>query len=265
MSYNILDSSLITPTFLKKYNCKIINFGSYSHVYFYDTTKLKKEKNNINFVKPFIKRQQNYELKQVEIKNINRSKFNCQRIALANLDSWQTFITLTYSDNFVNISLSRKHFSYFIDKIRRVKKDFKYLCITEFQKRGAIHYHLLTNININDSTLLYLQEDNPKFKHIKYWNYGFNSVEFIKDNKNKIVGYISKYMTKDLDNRLFSKRRYLYSRNLITPKESYIDLSKDDEYIKFINYFKNSNVNFSYNYKDTYNNSNIYFIELENI
>lgn len=264
MSYNILDSSLITPTFLQKYNCKVINFGDYCHLYLYETTKVKKIKDKKLFLvdRSSHDDQKEIQLKQVEEKNINRSKFNCQRIALANLDSWETFITLTYSSNIIDVSISRTHFRYFIDKVRRIKKDFKYLCITEFQKRGAIHYHLLTNISYNDTKLLYLQEDNPIYKHIKYWNYGFTSIEEIKNNKDKIIGYISKYMTKDLDNRLFSKRRYLYSKNLNMPIESIIDLEDKKTFEIFSKNLKEYNVLFNYNYINKFDNSNITFLEL---
>ena len=266
MSYNILDSSLITPTFLLKYNCKVINFGNYSHLYFYENTKLKKIKDEKFSFSCRISHcdKKEIQLKQIELKNINRSKFSCQRIALANLDSWETFITLTYSSNITDVSLSRNHFRYFVDKVRRIKKDFKYLCITEFQKRGAIHYHLLTNISYDDTNLLYFQSNNLNYKHIKYWNYGFTSIEKIKDNKDKIIGYISKYMTKDLDNRLFSKRRYLYSKNLKMPIISHINLEDSKTYNIFIENLKNYDVSFSYDYLNKFDNTNITFLELYN-
>ena len=41
-----------------------------------------------------------------------------------------------------------------------------------------------------------------------------------------IIGYLSKYMTKDIDNRLFGKRRYLYSQNLVKPKTYFFKFKK---------------------------------------
>ena len=49
---------------------------------------------------------------------------------------------------------------------------------------------------------------------LRYWNYGFASVFDLKGFN--VVGYISKYMTKDIDDRLYDHRRYLYSNNLKT-------------------------------------------------
>ena len=63
------------------------------------------------------------------------------------------FLTLTFAENVTDIDYANKKFSYYVDQVRRVYKDFRYLCIPEFQKRGAVHYHLLTNIDV-DSELV---------------------------------------------------------------------------------------------------------------
>lgn len=232
--YNILDSRLITPT---KYNLKFIDMGSYIQLYYYqDFKKIPKQtdtefKKNLKIIKNLKNDFKNSitlpQLTEViELKNINRSKLSCQRLAKANIQYWKSFITLTYSDNFQDISISRKHFSYFIDSIRRKYKEFRYIAITEYQKRGSIHYHLLTNLD-KDSSLLYIQDN--KYYHVKYWNKGFTSVEFINQDYQKIIGYISKYMTKDIDNRLFNRRRYLYSQNLIKPIINYLDINNEKQ------------------------------------
>lgn len=272
MSNILLDSSLKTPTILQKYNCKIINCGDILQVYLYEKNCLKKCNDSLNKTINDLKydlfcsggsshpQKTNQVKNEIEYRNIIRSKFQCQRIALSNMSSWETFITLTYSDNLQDISLSRKHFSYFIDKIRRIKKDLMYLCVTEFQKRGAIHYHLLTNINTNDK-LMYLQ-NGTKFYHIKYWNYGFTSVENVSNNSNKIIGYISKYMTKDIDNRLFFKKRFLHSNNLKIPIENFIDLENKRDLRLLNNYLKNFGVNYSSEYMSPFKDK-IYFLELK--
>lgn len=296
LNNTILDSSLITPTKqLIKYNVKVVNCNDFIQCYLYSTTKKRYENDNsynlktlkmnsmiknISFnssiknktnilnlkIKPHLLKNINLYninyLKSIEFKNIIRSKISCQLLAKCNLYSWKTFITLTYADNFTNIPLSRKHLQYFIDSIRRVKKDFMYICITEFQKRGAIHFHLLTNIDYNDSKLMYSQLDNSKYIHIKYWNYGFNSVEKITGDLQKIIGYISKYMTKDIDNRLFGKRRYTYSNNLIKPKYSYLNIDNSYYYNKFINSLKNYNsLSFQSSFIDKTNNLPVNFYE----
>lgn len=244
----LLDSSLIVDT--KKsllYDIKLIKCGDYIQVYFLPSKKIKPNSSN-NFDLKLRKipkdpndlkeNNSNYEVSPIdkatiEQKNINRSKLECQRLAKANYQYWKTFITLTFEKNITNIKDANKRFRHFVNKIHRVEKDFKYLGVIEFQKRGAVHYHIFTNIDINDKRFIYEQEDNKKFKHIKYWIDGFTKVQSVSEDIKKIVGYISKYMTKDIDNRLFNSHRYFYSRNLIKPITNYID-SSNTKHLEFL-------------------------------
>lgn len=259
---SILDSKHILATkFL--YNVKIVKCGNYSQVYLYKEKKLKKKEEKSKDLD--LKKLNNTSIinqeQQIEQRSIIRSKLQCQRIAKANIEEWKTFITLTFADNISDIKQANKRLKYFCDKVRRIKKDFKYLGIPEFQKRGATHYHLLTNIDINDPTLMFTQEDNSKYKHIKYWNDGFTSIEPIKGDVKKIVGYISKYMTKDIDNRLFNSHRYFYSRNLTMPKEEYLNL--DDE--RNLEYYKKNILEkeliYHNQYLNPYDNNEVTFLE----
>lgn len=269
----LLDSSLIITTNSKIYNAKLVQCGDYCQLYLFDKKKMRKSKEDNNDLD--LKKIKVHNLvtldktptplklnDTIEEKNIIRSKLECQRLAKANMKDWKIFITLTFADNITDIKSANKRFRYFIDKVQRIKKDFKYLCITEFQKRGAIHYHLLCNIDIKDRTLLYEQEDNKKFLHIKYWNDGFTSIEPMKSDTKKVVGYISKYMTKDIDNRLFNHRRYFYSRNLTKPTESYIDLdnTRDNEYLQKI--IQEKELIYQNDYINPYDNSEVSFLEL---
>lgn len=262
----LLDSSLISDTSCLSnpykireysnnlYQVKLIQCGDYIQVYSYPYSHSKKIKNNNDSDYRFLNLEKekfdDLDLKKIdksnnkieknkdkiiELKNINRSKFSCQRIAKSNINIWKSFITLTFKNNLKDVDVANKRLHYFFTKIRRVKKDFAYLCIPEFQKRGAVHYHLLTNIAC-DSLIIPKKEKkhlyNPNIKQykdleyydIKFWLDGFSSAEPIINDPQKIIGYISKYMTKDIDNRLFSNHRYFCSKNLIMPIESYINI-----------------------------------------
>lgn len=272
---DILDSNLILATIKKKYDIKAVDCGDYLQLYLYEEKKVKKEKDtsDLELQKQKIdtmietKTQSTSKIEvpweqKIELKNIMRSKLKCQRLAKANINDWETFITLTFAENITNIEQANKRFKNFIDKVRRIKKDFKYLVITEFQKRGATHYHMLSNISINDNKLIYSQEDNPKFKHIKYWNDGFTSVEIIKEDPKKIIGYIAKYMTKDIDNRLFNRHRYFCSRNLNVPKESYINLDNDFEKEFYKKIIQDKDLIYQHEYLNPYDNNKVTFLEL---
>lgn len=282
----ILDSRLISPTLVndipKIYNIKIVECGSYQQIYCYDKVKIKRPKkdkdNELNLYKINVNtsnsKTNTFTLKEIEERNIIRSKLSCQRIAKTNMECWKSFITLTFEENIKDVKFANKRFQYFVDKVRRVNKDFKYLCITEFQKRGAIHYHLLTNIECDSSIIpkrplkhLYKPSINAyidlEYYDIKYWLDGFSSAEPINDDPKKVIGYISKYMTKDIDQRLFSKHRYFYSKNLNVPKIEYIDLNNNEDYEFYIKKIQDKELIYQNEYIDKYNDIKVQFLELQ--
>lgn len=78
------------------------------------------------------------------------------------LKSYCSMITLSYGKEFPTDHESKKHLDTFLKRLRRLHKDCKYLWVAEKQKRGAIHYHILT----------------PYFTH----------KDFVNDSWNEIVG-----------------------------------------------------------------------------
>ncbi len=283
----ILDSKHIVATKdLKLYDVKLVKCGKYTQVYLYQNKKSKKIssrdktefnlnkldlENNLSFKSNEVKTYSN----NIELRSINRSKLECQRIAKTNFNDWETFITLTFEENITNLDLANKKFKYFIDKVRRVKRDFKYLCIPEFQKRGAVHYHLLTNLKCNSDIIprrptkkLYNPSSKTwrqlEFYDIKYWLNGYSSAEPLNGDIKKVVGYISKYMTKDIDNRLFNRHRYFYSRNLITPKESFINLDDKNDLEFYKKIIQDNNLIYHNSYENPYDNTMVTFLEYLN-
>ena len=85
--------------------------------------------------------------------------------------------------------------------------DFEYLAVPEFQKRGAVHYHLLCDLPFVE--VAELQEA---------WGQGFVKINKI-DNVNNVGAYVSKYLGKEMDERSFGKKKFFCSRNLKKPVE----------------------------------------------
>jgi len=272
----LLDSSLITAT---QYDYKLIDCGDYIQIYKFHIkkkTKNKKDKKLIDYDYLFKKNnlKRSSDLKVIEYKNIMRSKFQLQRIVKTNEKVFKTFITLTFSDNVKDIETANKKFAIWRTKINSIFKGFQYVCVPEFQKRGAVHYHLMTNIEINKiyyytrrlkslKTELIISQENNNSKYnkcydVKYWPYGFTSV-YPLDNIN-VVGYITKYMTKDIDNRLWGKNKYLCSNNLKRPKEILIDSDIIKENSKLFLIQNIYDLKYQNNYFDIYNNE-IQFME----
>lgn len=285
--YLLLDSSLISATFNdidkpRLYDFKVVECGSFIQVYYFKHSRIKNPKNDddldlnlkkINFEYDSPKKEAKLKsFNEIEEKNINRSKFQCQRIAKSNMEYWKTFITLTFADNVTELKIANKRFKYFVDKVRRIKKDFRYICVPEFQKRGAIHYHLLTNLSCDSFLVpkrplkrLYNKEsktwEDLEYYDLKFWNEGFSSAKPTESDSKKVIGYISKYMTKDIDNKLFGYRRFFYSQNCFVPKVSYID-SFDKKQMEFLQEkIQDLELIYQNEYLNTYDDSKVSFLE----
>lgn len=242
----LLDGSLISQTKKREYDTKVVVCGDYIQLYKFrkktlqdkGLEEMKDKKKKKKFDDLDLYKEENYsrrsEVGVVEYKNLLRSRIQLERLIKANEDTWNTFITLTFADNVKDIVEANKKFNIWRTYIKRFKVNFKYVCVPEYQKRGAVHYHLLTNLDIDkDHEIIIPQKDDTgkvlKNRYdVKGWSYGFTRVDRLKDIN--VISYLSKYMTKESDNRLYSKHRYLNSQNLNKPTETYIDITKTKEF-----------------------------------
>lgn len=124
------------------------------------------------------------------------------------------FFTLTYAENLQDVAQSRKEFDVFIKRLKRLHPHLQYVCVIEFQQRGAIHFHLLCNLPyVEQRTLQSL------------WGHGIVHIKRL-DNVDNIGAYMTKYMSKgNLDERLIGFRCFSMSQNLKKP----LELTDDDE------------------------------------
>lgn len=145
------------------------------------------------------------------IKTNQRRRDTIRRLACCNFDNeYDKFLTLTFADNKTDVQECNILFKAFIRKLREVKHipDLKYLAVIEFQKRGAVHYHVLLNIP-------YI----PQVELQELWGHGFVFIKAIEHVDN-VGAYIVKYMSKDnKDKRLRGQKAYLFSRNLKKPQK----------------------------------------------
>jgi hypothetical protein len=111
------------------------------------------------------------------------------------------FLTLTFKDNLQDLKQANKLFSQFVKRMsRRIKKQMRYVAVHEFQKRGAVHYHIVV------FNLPYLQKEEIA----KIWRHGFIRVNLI--HVNGLANYMTKYMSKSFtDIRCKGLKRYFYS------------------------------------------------------
>ncbi|MFA4942670.1 MAG: hypothetical protein WC564_03490 [Patescibacteria group bacterium] len=161
----------------------------------------------------------NFAMEVMRHSSLRRTRSRITRLINSNQDM-QTFITLTFRDNITDLFEANVIFKKFIQRLKRQFPKLKYLAVPEFQKRGAVHYHILVNID-------YLE--NNKLSQI--WDQGFVMINKIK-HINNLGMYISKYICKDLfDVRYFGMRKVLCSRNLEQP----MIITAFKEIIKFFN------------------------------
>lgn len=300
----LLDSSLIFPCKNEIYTHKIIECGDYYKVYtfFKRSIKLAKNVEKETFQKEKVMKKllksddeckkeeagrspPKSELKKIDEKNIRRAKNEMINLVKANENKFKTFVTLTFEDiKYEEISLANKKFDIWRTNIKSLFRDFAYVCVPEFQKKRGrktghyvVHYHLLTNLEINDNLGIIIpqkkftekqfeemtEEQRKKCYDVKFWSYGYSSVFSVKNIN--IVGYMSKYMTKDVDNRLWGKRRYLASRNLKRPSTVYLDEKEFRDWLRLTSIETSMNLTYSNVYNTKVTNEPIMFQEYKRV
>ncbi len=122
---------------------------------------------------------------------------------------------------------------------RRLRADqgklFKYIAVPEFQKRGAVHFHIMIWGLPDEMMCRGYWQGKGKYKKFIHecpdeakcerstryfqslWQRGFVD-SLVTDGSDKLVGYLSKYMSKSMsDDRLCGEKAYVVSHNVLRP------------------------------------------------
>jgi hypothetical protein len=153
-----------------------------------------------------------------------RAKQTIRNLIYANGWQWQNpktgkpfrpiFITLTFAENVKDLKVAHKEFMNFTkrlnyDLFKGSKYKLHYIAVPEFQKRGAVHYHVVY-FNL------------PFIKNIydrisKIWGNGFTLIESVK-NISHLSNYVVKYISKEFElDRIKGAKRYLVSKGIKRP------------------------------------------------
>lgn len=220
---------------IQAYNMKVIVSGGVYEFYRYEDTMFRgyEQKRSSSSKNTFYNSegeevQVDHETGELIPKKLNsrgrsniRARNELRRLALCNFSNKSTFLTLTFRENMEDLTEANKMFKAFVRKIKKERPDFKYIAVIEFQKRGAIHYHLLCNLKY------------MRFNKIRsYWRdvVGEGNIDSERiTHVDNIGAYVIKYMTKeDADPRLIGKKMYQTSQGLDRPKEF---VGKQAEYL----------------------------------
>lgn len=148
--------------------------------------------------------------------SMNRTVNKVYHLARSNI--WDWFFTLTFDPEKVDsfdYSACTKSLSKWLNNLRRVAPELKYIAVPEKHKSGRFHFHGLfagcEGIEFIESG--HYTKSGDIIYNIGSYKLGFSTATRVKDNS-KVTKYISKYITKDLCAVSFGKKRYWASRNL---------------------------------------------------
>lgn len=162
---------------------------------------------------------------QIRADNLLRTKKKIKRLVNSNQDL-NKFLTLTFGENISDWNFANHEFKKFIQRVCRRFPEFKYVAVPEFQKRGAIHFHLVCNLK-------FLTRDELEALH-QLWGCGWIDLKKIRSNMGH---YMTKYLTKqNVDRRFFHKKKFFRSLKLLLPQ--IIQRFKEiKEFLKFLNFW----------------------------
>lgn len=166
--------------------------------------------------------------------NAFQAQRNFRRLVAANLnkENIPILVSLTYAENMQDIKIGYKDFKLFILALKyKFGKGFKYIAVPEFQKRGAVHFHILIW-----GLPKYLNHQYEKENRVlaPIWGHGFVDIKDT-DGDQKIAGYLAKYMAKAfVDRNLKNQKAYASSRNVERP-----DVESDTSALYFLYKYTN--------------------------
>jgi hypothetical protein len=192
---------------------KVIISGSVIEVYEYEKPVYKGYKSNGGRDK--VANEEGKEKNRNKI--LRRARQDVRRTVNANVWAYgehcpPKFLTLTFGDNVTDLDVAHYEFKKFRQRLNYLvfgtkSGNLRYTVVPEFQKRGAVHYHVILY------NLPYIKADVIE----KVWGNGFIKINKIDDVDN-VGAYVCKYMVKDLDDdRLKGRKCYFNSRGLFKP------------------------------------------------
>ncbi|RKD23756.1 hypothetical protein SAMN02745883_02433 [Caminicella sporogenes DSM 14501] len=191
------------------------------------TKRGESDKNRENFIKSIIRaRKKVFDIIACNINCIPDYHGNIQR---------PKFWTLTFAENVTDLKTANAEFTKFNKRLSYYlygvnKNVLKYICIPEFQKRGAVHFHVLY------FNLPFIEQK----EFSKIWGLGFTFVESVnkKEEIEDFAKYVAKYINKEnskgednyeiyLEKGLLNQKRYFVSRGLNKPDIFKLNIDKE--------------------------------------
>lgn len=189
-------------------------------------------------------------LRLKKFNNVIRAKSHISNLILCN--DFMYFCTFTVNNNHNREDLGsltksiNNQIRHLRNRYKSENLDLHFIFIAEKHKKGGYHFHGLLSKDFNK--FMYLNT-NGYFSLYIFDYLGFNSISFIKD-KNKLSSYITKYITKDFENREIGSHCYFASQGLNKPIEelSVIDNGEVNIDFDYVNEYCSIKITEDYNY-----------------
>lgn len=145
---------------------------------------------------------------------------------------WEWFLTLTFNPDKVdsfNYEETTRKLHEWLRNIRRTCPNMKYLVVPEQHKSGRYHFHGLFS-NIDELRMVdsgHTDAGGKTIYNVGNYSLGFTTATKVEDTR-RASSYLSKYITKDLADSTFGKKRYWNSRNLDLPMEYILEVPHAD-------------------------------------
>ncbi len=178
---------------------------------------------------------------EVSLKRTRKKVFDYARS-----NEWDWFVTFTFSDKRVDrydYDDCVSKLSKWLNNLRRSSPGVSYIVVPERHKDGAFHFHgLFAGLSEREivwSGKYVIKRDKgarrffrtkDKIYQIGRYKFGWMTATQVRD-KERVTGYISKYITKEMLNGLYGRKRYWASRNLLLPTEEVCTLDQVDRFI----------------------------------
>lgn len=209
----------------KIYNLKIIKAGKYERYKYYELAYVVPDNGGYTG-----KRGQSLNREKSINQSMARAKEKIFGYILAN--DWEYWATQTFCKEVIDRYDLDEILKRYNKKLKNLKSrkysDLKWLIVPEKHKDGAWHLHMLMS-GIPKDRLRYSGHDyysgsnkRPIYNWLDTVDYGFNHYVYIggcgPEERVRIAIYISKYITKELAEDRYNKKKYWVSKGLGEPK-----------------------------------------------
>lgn len=252
-----------SPLTMEEFFCKVVHAGKVVEVYEYGKPHFRDyELTALDLLDRALAKElgSSVDFESKIRQNHYRTLHNIRNLANANAHILTKFVTLTFTYNETDVDKANKYFKNFIKRLNfRFKRKIKYMCIVEFQQRGAVHYHLIMDLpRIVARDLEYIWKHGDPFfwqdrskPGIVFRPYAGSVKPKRYKKKINFGAYFAKHGTKAEQDNLFAligKKKFFRSRGLCEPVVSYglpedlderifsgMDLQRDTEYLSKYN------------------------------